>query len=128
VIGHEATDLWATTRDGALQALQHFIEHNLSGFGPLEDASTNDDWSLHHSLLSPYLNVGLLHAGDVVAAAVYAFNRGLAPIQSVEAFVRQIIGWREYINGMYWFLGEGYEQGNGLEANRKLIPLFTDSK
>jgi deoxyribodipyrimidine photolyase-related protein len=126
-LGHQATDLWATTRAGALRALDHFIEHNLAGFGPLEDASTNDDWSLHHSLLSPYLNVGLLHAREVVEAAVGAFNRGDAPIQSVEAFVRQIIGWREYINGMYWFLGEGYEQGNGLNANRKLLPLFNDS-
>jgi deoxyribodipyrimidine photolyase-related protein len=126
-LGHQATEIWATTRAGALQALQHFIEHNLAGFGPLEDASTNDDWSLHHSLLSPYMNVGLLHASEVVAAAVAAFDRGQAPIQSVEAFVRQIIGWREYINGMYWFLGEGYENGNGLSANRKLLPLFTDS-
>ncbi|MEO0023689.1 MAG: hypothetical protein RL196_130 [Actinomycetota bacterium] len=121
------TDLWATTREGALRALEHFVEHNLAGFGPLEDASTNDDWSLHHSLLSPYLNVGLLHAREVVDAAVAAYDQGDAPIQSVEAFVRQIIGWREYINGMYWFLGEGYEQGNGLGAQRKLLPVFTDS-
>jgi len=126
-LAHKATDTWATTRAGAMQALSHFIEHNLAGFGPLEDASTNDDWSLHHSLLSPYLNVGLLHAREVIDAAVAAFEKGLAPIQSVEAFVRQIIGWREYINGMYWFLGEDYAKGNGLEANRKLLPLFTDS-
>jgi deoxyribodipyrimidine photolyase-related protein len=126
-LGHEATDLWATTREGALKALEHFIEHNLAGFGPLEDASTNDDWSLHHSLLSPYMNVGLLHAQEAVDAAVSAFNKGLAPIQSVEAFVRQIIGWREYINGMYWFLGEEYAQGNGLGAERELLPVFTDS-
>ena len=126
-LGHNVTDLWATTRAGALRALDHFIEHNLAGFGPLEDASTNDDWSLHHSLLSPYLNVGLLHAREAVDAAVAAYGRGEAPIQSVEAFVRQIIGWREYINGMYWFLGEGYEQGNGLGASRKLLPVFTDS-
>ena len=126
-LSHSATDLWATTRAGALRALDHFIEHNLAGFGPLEDASTNDDWSLHHSLLSPYLNVGLLHAREVVDAAVAAYSRGDAPIQSVEAFVRQIIGWREYINGMYWFLGEGYMQGNGLGATRKLLPVFTNS-
>jgi deoxyribodipyrimidine photolyase-related protein len=126
-LGHQITETWATTRAGALQALEHFIEHNLAGFGPLEDASTNDDWSLHHSLLSPYLNVGLLHPGEVVDAAVAEFDKGLAPIQSVEAFVRQIIGWREYINGMYWFLGEDYAQGNGLAANRKLLPLFNDS-
>ena len=126
-LSHTATNLWATTRAGALKALDHFIEHNLAGFGPLEDASTNDDWSLHHSLLSPYLNVGLLHASEVVDAAVAAYKRGEAPIQSVEAFVRQIIGWREYINGMYWYLGEGYKDGNGLAATRKLLPLFTDS-
>jgi deoxyribodipyrimidine photolyase-related protein len=126
-LGHTATDLWATTRAGSLNALDHFIENNLAGFGPLEDASTNDDWSLHHSLLSPYLNVGLLHASEVVSAAVAAYKRGEAPIQSVEAFVRQIIGWREYINGMYWYLGEVYKDGNGLAATRKLLPLFTDS-
>jgi deoxyribodipyrimidine photolyase-related protein len=126
-LGHTTTDLWATSRAGAMKALDHFVEHNLVGFGPLEDASTNDDWSLHHSLLSPYLNVGLLHASEVVAAAVAAYQRGEAPIQSVEAFVRQIIGWREYINGMYWYLGEGYKDGNGLAATRKLLPLFTDS-
>ena len=56
-----------------------------------------------------------------------AYEKGDAPIQSVEAFVRQIIGWREYINGMYWFLGEGYEQGNGLGAKRNLLPVLTDS-
>jgi deoxyribodipyrimidine photolyase-related protein len=71
--------------------------------------------------------VGLLHPREVVDAAVAEFDKGLAPIQSVEAFVRQIIGWREYINGMYWFLGEDYAQGNGLAANRKLLPMFNDS-
>jgi deoxyribodipyrimidine photolyase-related protein len=82
---------------------------------------------MHHSLLSPYLNNGLLHASEVVEAALTAYRAGNAPIGSVEAFVRQVIGWREYINGMYWFLGEDYRAGNGLGANRKLLPLYTDS-
>jgi deoxyribodipyrimidine photolyase-related protein len=126
-LGHTATKTWATTRAGALKQLEYFIEHHLAEFGPYEDAVAADEWALHHSLLSPYMNVGLLHAGEVVEAAVAAFARGGYAIESVEAFVRQIIGWREYINGMYWFLGEDYRELNGLNANRELLPLFNDS-
>ena len=124
---HTPTKTWATTRVGALKQLKYFVENHLSGFGPYEDAIAKDNWALHHSLLSPYLNNGLLHASEVVAAAIKAYDSGKAPIGSVEAFVRQIIGWREYINGMYWFLGEDYKNLNGLGANRKLLPLFNDS-
>jgi deoxyribodipyrimidine photolyase-related protein len=126
-LGHTATKTWATTRAGALKQLEYFIEHHLAEFGPYEDAVAADEWALHHSLLSPYMNVGLLHASEVVEAAVSAFARGGYAIESVEAFVRQIIGWREYINGMYWFLGEDYRELNGLNANRELLPLFNDS-
>lgn len=126
-LDYQPTDTWATTRKGALQQLKHFLEFNLAGFGPYEDAVTLDEWSLHHSLLSPYLNNGLLTADEVVDAAIKKYRGGLAPIESVEAFVRQIIGWREYINGMYWYLGADYRELNGLGASRKLLPLFTDS-
>jgi deoxyribodipyrimidine photolyase-related protein len=118
---------WATTRAGALKQLDYFTENNLKGFGPYEDAITKENWALHHSLLSPYLNNGLLHASEVVSAVLLEFEAGNAPIESVEAFVRQVIGWREYINGMYWFLGEDYRNENQLGASRKLLPLFTDS-
>ena len=124
---HEPTTTWATTRAGAQEQLEFFIDNHLANFGPYEDAIAADEWALHHSLLSPYLNVGLLHASEVVEAAVNAFARGGYPIESVEAFVRQVIGWREYINGMYWFLGEQYRNLNGLQANRELLPLFNDS-
>lgn len=127
-LGMELTTTWATTRTDALRALDHFVSRNLAGFGPYEDASTNQSWTLHHSLLSPYLNNGLLHASEVVAAAIKAYHENDLPIQSVEAFVRQVIGWREYINGMYWFLGEDYRELNGLNANRRLLPVFVDSK
>jgi len=124
---YKPTTTWATTRQGALAQLANFIEHHLHGFGPYEDAIAGDNWALHHSLLSPYLNNGLLHAREVVSAVLDAYRAGNAPIQSVEAFVRQVIGWREYINGMYWFLGEEYKNLNELGANRKLLPLFNDS-
>ncbi len=125
-LGMSPTNTWATTRAGALAQLKYFIENHLDGFGPYEDAIAADNWALHHSLLSPYLNNGLLHASEVITAVLAAYKEG-ASIGSVEAFVRQVIGWREYINGMYWFLGPDYRERNGLDANRKLLPLFTDS-
>jgi len=126
-LNYEPTDSWATTREGALRQLEHFLSNHLAGFGPYEDAVTLDEWSLHHSLLSPYLNNGLITPAEAVAAAIERYDDGHAPIESVEAFVRQIIGWREYINGMYWFFGEDYKELNGLSATRKLLPLFWDS-
>jgi deoxyribodipyrimidine photolyase-related protein len=86
-----------------------------------------DNWALHHSLLSPYLNNGLLHAKEVVDAAEAAFKTGDIPIASAEGFVRQVIGWREYVNGMYWYLGPDYRENNQLGANRPLLPVFNDS-
>ncbi|MSZ21478.1 MAG: deoxyribodipyrimidine photolyase, partial [Actinobacteria bacterium] len=126
-LGMHPTNTWATTRTGALAQLKNFIENHLEGFGPYEDAIAGDNWALHHSLLSPYLNNGLLHASEVISAVLAAYRNDNKPIGSVEAFVRQVIGWREYINGMYWFLGPDYREKNELGATRKLLPLFTDS-
>lgn len=126
-LGYAPQKTWATTRAGALAQLDNFVTNHLAGFGPYEDAVAAENWALHHSLLSPYLNNGLLHAEEVVAAVLVEYSAGRAPIESVEAFVRQVIGWREYINGMYWFLGEAYRDNNQLGASRKLLPLFTDS-
>lgn len=126
-LDHEPSQTWATTREGALAQLDFFIDNHLHEFGPYEDAVAGDNWAMHHSLLSPYLNNGLLHASEVVAAVLEAYKAGNAPLGSVEAFVRQVIGWREYINGMYWFLGEEYRESNSLGATRKLLPLFQDA-
>lgn len=117
---------WATTREGALAQLKNFIKNHFANFGPYEDAMANDNWAVHHSLLSPYLNNGLLHAQEVIDAAVKAFEGGSIPIASCEGFIRQITGWREYVNGMYWYLGEEYEKNNQLEAKRELLPLLRD--
>ena len=126
-VKYEPDGTWATTRSGALAQLEHFVAHHLAGFGPYEDAITTEDWSLHHSLLSPYLNNGLLHAEEVIAPVIDSYRAGLAPIESVEAFIRQVIGWREYINGMYWYLGEDYRNLNGLNASAPLPAALNDS-
>ncbi|MEI6407559.1 MAG: cryptochrome/photolyase family protein [Actinomycetes bacterium] len=118
---------WATDRKGALAQMNYFFQVHFAGFGPYEDAMTSENWALHHSLLSPYINNGLLHPAEVVEAARVRFEQGGIPIESCEAFVRQIIGWREYINGMYWFLGADYRENNQLSAQRPLLPLFEDS-
>ncbi len=116
--------IWGTTRAEALKQMKHFFDHHFKEFGPYEDAMPNSSWSAHHSLLSPYLNNGLLHPSEVVKAAIKKFESGEVSIESCEGFIRQIIGWREYVNGMYWYLGEDYRENNGLNANRKLLPLF----
>ena len=125
-LNHTPTTSWATTRKGALAQLKNFIDNHFADFGPLEDAMTTDNWALHHSLLSPYLNNGLLHPSEVIHAAIKAFNTGSIPIESAEGFTRQVIGWREYVNGMYWFLGPDYRNNNQLNATRPLLPLFND--
>ena len=125
-IGYVMTTTWATTRKGALAQMHNFFDNHFAEFGPLEDAMTTDNWALHHSLLSPYLNNGLIHPSEVIHAAMKAFNTGDVPIESAEGFIRQLIGWREYVNGMYWFLGPDYRENNQLNATRKLLPLFND--
>jgi deoxyribodipyrimidine photolyase-related protein len=122
----QATTTWATTREGALKQLEHFIKNGLDEFGPYEDAVAGESWAMNHSLLSPYLNNALISPEEVIDAVLEAYAIGNARIESVEAIVRQIIGWREYINGMYWFLGEDYRELNSLAANRKLLPVFTN--
>jgi deoxyribodipyrimidine photolyase-related protein len=126
VWGKMPTGLWATSREGALQRLSYFIEHLLPVFGEHEDAMLNSNWHLAHSLLSPYLNNGLLLPGEVVDAAVTAYESGKVPINSAEGFIRQIIGWREYIWNFYWQYMPEYAHRNALNAQRPLPPLFTN--
>ena len=128
ITGSAPDGTWATTRPGALRQLDHFLETAFADFGPYEDAMPSDSWSVNHSLLSPYLNIGLLHPSEVVDAAIARFERGGVPISSCEGFIRQIIGWREYINGVYWHFGNEYRALNGLAADRPLLPLLEDSR
>ena len=117
---------WATTREDALARLRSFVDQVLPMFGEHEDAMLKSNWHLAHSLLSPYLNVGLLLPGEVVSAAETAFHEGKVPMNSAEGFIRQIIGWREYIWNCYWQWMPEYAQMNSLGANKDLPPMFTD--
>ncbi len=119
--GQTPVGLWATSRKAALQRLRHFVENELPTFGPYEDAMTTGSWHLSHSLLSPYLNIGLLMPDEVVEAAIAEYEAGRAPIHSVEGFVRQIIGWREYVWGLYW-LWPDHVDANVFDHRRHVPP------
>ncbi len=114
---------WAVTREDALEALDHFIADALPNFGDYQDAMKSGEPFLYHAILSPYLNIGLLTAREVCAAAIAAWRAGAAPIEAVEGFVRQILGWREYVRGLYRHLMPDYPQSNFLKAERPL-PWF----
>ena len=114
---------WPVTRDQALEALADFITHALPRFGDYQDAMRAGAPFLFHSLLAPALNIGLLSPREVCAAAEAAWHAGTAPLNAVEGFIRQILGWREYVRGIYWTLMPDYAGGNALDAHRPL-PAF----
>lgn len=115
---------WPVTRAQALIALRDFIEHRLANFGPFEDAMWTDTPFVYHSVLSPALNLKLLNPRECCEAAIEAWRTGRAPLQSVEAFVRQLIGWREFIRGVYWLEGPEYSRRNGLHQHGRLPEFY----
>ncbi|WP_309229430.1 MULTISPECIES: cryptochrome/photolyase family protein [unclassified Blastococcus] len=121
-IGDDGPRLFPVTRAEALHRLEDFLEHRLGAFGPHEDAMLTGDRWLAHSLLSPALNLGLLDPLEVVVAAERsARDRAAAgellPLNSVEGFVRQVMGWRDYVWHMYWHLGRDFRARNHLGAH-----------
>lgn len=115
---------YAVTRKQALEVLEHFIEQRLENFGRYQDAMVQDEPWMYHSLISFYMNTGLLMPMEVIRAAEEAYEQDKAPINSVEGFIRQILGWREYIRGFYWYFMPEYDKKNSLEATRKLPDFF----
>lgn len=122
-VGEAPSGLWATSRRAALARLKRFVERVLPEFGPHEDAMMTGNWHLAHSLLSPYLNLGLLLPGEVCDAVEAAYRDGQVPINSAEGFIRQVIGWREYVWGIYW-LWPDQEDANGLDQRREPPPVW----
>ena len=119
-VGNDGPRLFAVTPTEAQRALTRFLEHRLDNFGRYEDAMMGDDWAMAHSLLSVPLNLGVLHPLDVVHAAERAYREDGAPLAAVEGFIRQILGWREYMWHLYWHFGRDYERNNKLEARTHL--------
>lgn len=116
--------IWPVTRQQALDALEDFITHRLRFFGDYQDAMWTGEPTLYHSLLSVPLNLKLLDPREVVDAAARAHAKGLAPINAVEGFVRQILGWREFIRGVYFLEGPEYERRNALGHTGSLPEFY----
>lgn len=112
------------TRADAEQAAQAFIRTALPRFGDYQDALLTGEKFLFHSVLAPMVNVGLLDPLALCRMAEAAYRRGDAPLNSVEGFIRQIIGWREYVRGIYWREGPDYVRRNALGAQRPLPAMY----
>jgi deoxyribodipyrimidine photolyase-related protein len=115
---------WPVTRADAMRALDDFIAHGLPDFGDYQDAIKVGAPFLFHALLAPALNIGLLCPREVCEVAEAAWRSGAAPLNAVEGFVRQILGWREYVRGVYWTLMPDYAERNALQATRKLPSFY----
>ena len=125
----ELRPFWfATTREQALEQLVHWVDHALPSFGDYQDAMLTDRPFLYHSILSLYINAGLLDPLEVCEAVEAAWTAGHAPINAAEGFIRQIIGWREYMRGIYFREGPDYTNRNTLGHGRALPPVYWGGK
>jgi deoxyribodipyrimidine photolyase-related protein len=115
---------FAVTRADALKQQAHFLEHALPFFGDYQDAMLTGEPFLWHSILSPYINAGLLDPLELCHAVEVQYQAGKVPINAAEGFIRQVIGWREYVRGTYWHAGPEYVQSNALAATRPLPEFY----
>ena len=128
--GHPQADRlpWPLNRGEAVQQLDAFVENGLPHFGDYQDAMSSKAWRLFHSLLSFALNVKMLAPREVVGRAEAAYRAGHAPLAAVEGFIRQILGWREYVRGVYWTHMPEYVDKNYFGHQRPLPRWFWDGK
>lgn len=115
---------WQVTRAGAEAARDRFLRDALPDFGAFQDAMLADRPWMYHSILSPYLNMGLLDPMDLCQRAEIEYREGRAPLNAVEGFIRQIIGWREYVRGVYWLRMPDYAASNALDASQPLPDFY----
>lgn len=118
---------WGVTRAQALEALDYFIRVRLPRFGPYQDAMVTDEETMWHAMLSPYLNLGLLHPLEVIQAAERAYHQRQLELNSVEGFIRQVLGWREYMHGLYHYVDDDYPSLNWFDHQQPLPSFFWDS-
>ena len=123
-IGDADTFSWAVTRSDALEVLSDFINIALPQFGDYQDAMKQGEDFLFHSVISPYINVGLLTAREVCEQVLSAYEAGNIPIAATEGFIRQILGWREFVRGLYWQKMPDYQHSNFLDAQRSLPEFY----
>ena len=115
---------WPVTREEAEEAADAFFAERIENFGPYQDAMVHGEDDLYHSMLSTSINLGLLDPLELCQRAAKAYRDGEAPLNSVEGFIRQIIGWREYVRGFYWYLMPGLQSDNALNAQRGLPEFY----
>jgi deoxyribodipyrimidine photolyase-related protein len=125
-LGQDGPRRFATTPAEAQTALTDFLDHRLEAFGTYEDAVLSDDPWMAHSLVSAPLNLGLLDPLDVVRQAEERWRADGVRLASVEGFVRQVMGWRDYVWHLYWHLGEDYRRHNHLDARRQVPRWFAE--
>ena len=123
-VGNLAHFDWPVTPEDAAAALHDFLNHRLATFGPFQDALWPGEPWLYHSRLASALNLKLLSPQQVIAAAEAAWRQHRLPIASVEGFIRQILGWREYVRGIYWLKMPEYVERNALGATQPLPEAF----
>ena len=115
---------FAVTREQALAVLDHFVDQRLNNFGKYQDSMILDEPWVYHSHIGFYLNAGLLLPAEVISAAETAYHGGHVPLNSVEGFIRQILGWREFVRGIYWLKMPEYADLNFFEAKRDLPEFY----
>jgi deoxyribodipyrimidine photolyase-related protein len=123
--GQDGPREFPVTRAEATAALRAFVRDRLPTFGPHQDAMIAADPVMAHSLLSPALNLGLLDPVECAHAAEDAYRAGQVPLASAEGFIRQLIGWRDYVWQLYWHFGPGYRRRNALRAHTPLPDWFS---
>ncbi|WP_298985172.1 cryptochrome/photolyase family protein [uncultured Roseibium sp.] len=119
---------FAVTRQDAEAAFEEFLETSLANFGTYQDAMLQGEKFLYHAVISAYLNAGLLDALTLCRKVETAYLEGKAPLNAVEGFIRQILGWREYVRGIYWLKMPDYATKNALEAHRPLPDFYWTGK
>ncbi|QGN53493.1 cryptochrome/photolyase family protein [Novosphingobium sp. Gsoil 351] len=122
--GDLASFAWPVTAEQARSAADAFFTERLTLFGPYQDAMIAGEDDLYHSLLSTSINLGLLDPLELCRRAEAEYRARRAPLNSVEGFVRQLIGWREYVRGFYWHEMPGLAAANALDARRALPEFY----